>query len=137
MDVTLSEDLGPAGARRALGCKSSRNLLGARAFDAGRRGAGSRGARYRLGATQDLAALDIDLAAITQQRQPPGVIHGAINRVKVRSANAIDWLESTQPFKIPESRLLFICFADIRRGAAGRTDCRSRMAGLQGFFAFA
>jgi hypothetical protein len=42
-----------------------------------------------------------------------------------------------QPFKIPESRLLFIYFADIRRGAAGVTDCRSRMAGLQGFFAFA
>jgi hypothetical protein len=39
MDVTLSGDLGPAGARRALGCKSSRNLLGAWAFDAGRRGA--------------------------------------------------------------------------------------------------
>jgi hypothetical protein len=35
-----------------------------------------------------------------------------------------------QPLKIPESRLLFICFADIRRGAAGRTDCCSRMAGL-------
>jgi hypothetical protein len=48
------------------------------------------------------------------QRQPPGVIHGAINRVKVRSANAIDWLESTQPFKIPGSRLLLIYFADIR-----------------------
>jgi hypothetical protein len=41
------------------------------------------------------------------------------------------------PLKIPESGLLFIYFADIRRGAAGRTDCRSRMAGLQGFFAFA
>jgi hypothetical protein len=39
--------------------------------------------------------------------------------------------------KIPESGLLFICFADIRRGAAGCTDCCSRMAGLQGFFAFA
>ena len=32
-----------------------------------------------------------------------------------------------------ESRLLFIYFADIRQGAAGRTDCCSRMAGLQGF----
>jgi hypothetical protein len=66
------------------------------------------------------------------QRQPPGVMHGAINRVKVQSANAIDWLESTplQPFKIPVSRLLFIYFADIRRGAAGRTDCCLRMAGL-------
>jgi len=41
-------------------------------------------------------------------------LHGAINRVKVRNANAIDWLESTQPFKIPESRLLLIYFADIR-----------------------
>lgn len=27
-----------------------------------------------------------------------------------------------QPLKIPESRLLFIYFVDIRRGAAGRTD---------------
>jgi hypothetical protein len=73
------------------------------------------------------------------QRQPPGVIHAAINQVRVRSTNAIDWPESDplQPLKIPESRLLFIYFADIRRGAAGRTDCRSRMAGLQGFFAFA
>ena len=38
-----------------------------------------------------------------------------------------------QPLRIPESRLLFIYVADIRRGAAGRTDCCSRMAGLQGF----
>ena len=37
-----------------------------------------------------------------------------------------------QPLRIPESRLLFIYVADIRRGAAGRTDCCSRMAGLQG-----
>jgi hypothetical protein len=72
------------------------------------------------------------------QRQPPGVIHGAINQVRVRSTNAIDWLESDplQPLKIPESRLLFIYFADIRRGAAGRTDCCLRMAAFS-FFAFA
>ena len=38
-----------------------------------------------------------------------------------------------QPLKILESRLLFIYFADIRRGAAGRTDYCSRMAGLYGF----
>jgi hypothetical protein len=38
-----------------------------------------------------------------------------------------------QPLKIPESRLLFIYFADIRRGVAGRIDCCSRMADLQVF----
>src|ERR1700722_5955982 len=31
--------------------------------------------------------------------------------------------DSLQPLKFPESRLLFIYFADIRRGAAGRIDC--------------
>jgi hypothetical protein len=67
------------------------------------------------------------------QQQPLGVIHGAINQVRVRNANAIDLLESDplQPLKIPESRLLFIYFA--ARGAAGRTDCCSRMAGLRVF----
>jgi hypothetical protein len=37
-------------------------------------------------------------------------------------------LDPLQPLKIPESRLLLIYFA--ARGAAGRTDCCSRMAGL-------
>jgi hypothetical protein len=35
--------------------------------------------------------------------------------------------------RIPENRLLFTYFADIRRGSAGRTGRCLRMAGLQGF----
>jgi hypothetical protein len=40
-------------------------------------------------------------------------------------------LDPLQPLMIPESRLLFIYFA--ARGAAGRTDCCSRVPGLRGF----
>jgi len=61
---------------------------------------------------------------------PLGVERLLAARRRLPAKLAMSQDDPLHPLKIQESRLLFIYFADIRRGAAGRTDCCSRMAGL-------